>query len=370
MLTAFVNGVIFTGKEEIAGKALLTENGLISGIVSPADVPAGATRKDCQGLFIAPGLIDLQIAGAGGYLFSSSPLPEALEKITNGIIASGTTAFLISIPTNDHDVYLQAFRAIKEYRHSAVLGLHMEGPFISIAKRGAHIREMVRKPSMADLREILEKADGAVKMMTLAPEVCDTAMLAALKENGIVIAAGHSNATFAEATEGFNNGVETVTHLFNAMSPIHHRDPGLPGAVFLSDNVRASIIADGIHVNYSMLTISKKIMKERLFLVSDAVEENSRGAYKHIRQDDRFVLHDGTLSGARLTMLEAVRNCVIHAGIPLDEALRMASSYPADLMKDKSRGYLEKGYRADLIVFSSNFEIRDVFVAGDPVSLP
>jgi N-acetylglucosamine-6-phosphate deacetylase len=144
------------------------------------------------------------------------------------------------------------------------------------------------------------------------------------------------------------------------MSSFHHRDSGLPGATFESGRIFASIIADGIHVAYNTLSISKKIMKERLYLVSDAVEENKHGAYLHVRQKDRFTLPDGTLSGSKLTMIEAVRNCVEHAGIHLDEALRMASTYPAQVIKAKDKGEIVPGYKADLIIFNKDFELKNI----------
>jgi N-acetylglucosamine-6-phosphate deacetylase len=149
------------------------------------------------------------------------------------------------------------------------------------------------------------------------------------------------------------------------MSAIHHRDVGLPGAAFLSDSVFASIVADGIHVDYSMITIAKRIMKERLFLVSDAVEESSQKAVQHVRRNDRFTLPDGTLSGSALTMMKAVQNCVEHAGIEIEEALRMASLYPAKLMGLKDRGKAEPGMKADLVVFDDRFLVRKVILNGE-----
>jgi N-acetylglucosamine-6-phosphate deacetylase len=205
-------------------------------------------------------------------------------------------------------------------------------------------------------------------MITVAPEVCDDRFIRFLTDNGIIVAAGHSNATFDEALMGFRSGIKTVTHLFNAMSPLHHRDPGLPGAVFESHNTNASIVADGIHVHYGTVSIAKKIMKERLFLVSDAVEESIDGIYPdHKRQKDRFTLPDGTLSGSLLTMMKAVRNCIENVGITVEEALRMASVYPARIMNISDKGRIAPGYKADLIVFDKNYKIKLVFIEGREV---
>jgi len=148
------------------------------------------------------------------------------------------------------------------------------------------------------------------------------------------------------------------------MSPFHHRDPGLPGATFESGNAYASIIVDGIHVGYSAVSIAKKIMKNRLYLVSDAVEENAEGAYLHKRQTDRFTLPDGTLSGSNLSMLRAVKNCVGHVGIKLEEALRMASTYPAKLIESGRYGYIKQGHKANLTVFSDEYSVKQVIING------
>jgi len=358
------NATFFTGRELIGNMALLTDGGRITGFTDPASVDQEVERIDCRGYLVTAGLIDLQIAGSGGFLFSSSPTPEALEAIASSIVESGTTGFLIALPTNNAEVYHKAFRTAIENSHPAFMGLHLEGPYISMSKRGAHARELIRKPSAEDVSGLLTEAGGSIRMMTMAPEVCPSEIIRLLRDNGITVAAGHSNATFREASEGFAMGIESVTHLFNAMSPLHHRDPGLPGAVFWSESALASIIADGIHVDYAMVAIAKKIMKERLFLVSDAVEENEAGAYQHVRQSDRYTLPDGTLSGARLTMLDAVRNCIIHAGVDKYEALRMASLYPAQLIKEDDRGVIAPGARADLILIDDRVEIKGVFLNG------
>lgn len=365
MLKAFINSVLFTGKELLRDRILMVDNGRIISITYDKDLPSGTEVVDCGGNFLAPGLLDLQIAGGGGFLFSSFPTKEALGNITSDIVSTGTTGFLITLPTNTYDVYRKAFRAVKEFSHPALLGIHLEGPFLSLAKKGAHMEECIKVPDKDDVKALVEEAGGTVKMMTIAPEVCDPEIIEILVSNGITVAAGHSNSTFWEASAGFDNGIRTTTHLFNAMSPLHHRDPGLPGAVFRSSEAYASIIADGIHVDYNMVIIAKKIMGERLFLVSDAVEENLVDAYQHVRRSDRFTLPDGTLSGSTLTMLSAVKNCVLNAGISFEEALRMASAYPARVMKYQDRGKIEPGFRADLIMFNDEFEIQEVFIDGN-----
>jgi N-acetylglucosamine-6-phosphate deacetylase len=364
MLTALTNAVIFTGKTEITGKTLFIDEDRIISVSNPEMISKGARIIDCKGNFIAPGLIDLQVAGGGGFLFSENLTGEALNSIADSIVKGGTTGFLMVLPTNSFDIYRKAIKVVKENPHPALLGLHLEGPFINPAKRGAHMKEYIKKPDKEEIKELLEEANGVIKMMTLAPEVCDRDIIRLLKDYGVVISAGHSNATFEEAMKGFEWGIQSTTHLFNGMSPFHHRDTGLPGATFESDNISAGIIADGIHVAWDTLSISKKIMKQRLYLVTDAVEENNQGAYLHVKQKDRFTLPDGTLSGSRLSMIEAVKNCVEHAGIPLEEALRMASTYPAGVIKAPDKGEIAPGYKADLVIFNKDFKVINIYVNG------
>ncbi len=365
MLTALTNATLYTGSEVIKGKAVVIDNEKIAGLVDSDGIGPGINVIDCNGLYIAPGLIDLQIAGGGGYLFSASPGEEALNAIAESIVKSGTTGFLVAVPTDTFDVYRDVIRIIKSNKHPAVLGLHLEGPYISQARRGAHNKDLIKQPGINEIKSLLEEAEGAIVLMTVAPEVCDPEVIRLLRENNVVVSAGHSNATYEEAIRGFEWGIQTVTHLFNGMSQLHHRDPGLPGAAFASDNVMAAIIADGIHVHFRMVALAKKFMKERLFLVSDAVEENLQGINNiHVRKKDRFTLPDGTLSGSVLSMMAAVKNCVEHASITTDEALRMASLYPARLLNLPDRGLIDKGYRADLIVFDKNFEIKSVYLKG------
>lgn len=364
MYKALINATIFTGNEMLTGKALLIKDDIIEAVTDPLSTPEGAEVIDCGGNYLSPGLIDLQIAGGGGYLFSSNPSVEALHAITEALVTSGTTGFLIALPTNTFDVYREVIRVVRDNPHPAVLGLHLEGPFISHLRGGAHTRNYIRVPEKDEIESLLADAGGVVKMLTVAPEVCNSEIIKLLNDKGVVVSAGHSNATFKEAQQGFNWGIRTTTHLFNAMSQLHHRDPGLPGAAFQSENACASIIADGIHVDYNVISIAKKIMKERLFLVSDAVEENRKERDLHVRQNDRFTLPDGTLSGSLLTMMKAVKNCVENVGIPIDESLRMASAYPAALMNIPDRGRIAPGCKADLIVFDKYFNIEKVFVGG------
>ncbi|GAA4301349.1 N-acetylglucosamine-6-phosphate deacetylase [Compostibacter hankyongensis] len=364
MLTAFTNAAIFTGRGISQGQALLIEDGHIRALTEIESLPADTELIDCGGHYLAPGLLDLQIYGAGGHLFSNHPTPEALEAVAEAIVLTGTTGFMLTLATNPMEIVYEAIRVAGEHPHPALLGLHLEGPYISTAKRGAHPEAYVRRPERKELETLLKAGRGIVKMMTIAPECWEPELISLLTDYGVVVSAGHSNATFAEAMKGYAAGIRTTTHLFNAMSPFHHRDTGLPGAAFRSGTAFASIIADGIHVDYNALAVSKALLQDRLFLITDAVAETREGFYIHVRQKDRYTLPDGTLSGSALTLLQAVSNCVEHAGIALPEALRMATVYPAAVIGSADRGALEPGCRADLILFDRNMALSGVCFGG------
>lgn len=199
-------------------------------------------------------------------------------------------------------------------------------------------------------------------MITVAPECCTDEVLHMLRDAGVIISAGHTNATFEQAKEFSTRGVQTVTHLFNAMSPLHHRNPGVPMAVFEDAQLKASIIPDGIHVEYSIVRMAKQLMQERLFFITDAVTPTADGAYQHVLNQDHYALPEGTLSGSSLTMLQAVKNGMTHVGLTPDESLRMASLYPAKLLGiDTQYGTIAQGKKASLLLLNENWELIKVF---------
>src|SRR5690606_5950263 len=206
-----------------------------------------------------------------------------------------------------------------------------EGPWLNAEKRGAHIASLIHAPTIEEVKELIEYGKGVIRMITLAPEVCDNEIAQLLKKEGIVLSAGHSNATYDEAKTLFSTYITTVTHLFNAMSPFTHRAPGLAGAAMDDDRVYASIIADGHHVDYAAIRIAKQVMKERLFAITDAVTETTEGHYQHYLVGDKYEAA-GILSGSALTMNKAAQNLVQFAGVSIEEALRMCSLYPARVM--------------------------------------
>jgi N-acetylglucosamine-6-phosphate deacetylase len=364
MLTALTGATIYTGRNIVQRKALLLENGIVKGLADAGSIPSEARIINHTGHCIAPGLLDLQIYGGGDHLFSDDPSFTALTQIADALEATGTTGFLLTLATNSITVFEKAIDTVRDHPLASVLGLHLEGPYINPVKRGAHIPEFIKRPDIKEVEALLKRANGVIKMMTIAPEMCDPAVIQLLLNNGVILSAGHSNATFAEAEAGFRQGIQTSTHLFNAMSPLHHRDTGLPGAVYQSKQAYASIIPDGIHVDYQALAISKKVMGERLFLITDAVAP-SKGQYSHVFRGDRYTLTDGTLSGSAITLLQGVKNSVEHAGIAPDEALRMAATYPARLMGMPERGEISDGLPANLTIFNQQYEPRGIYLNGE-----
>lgn len=364
-MRAYVNGNIFTGHEILRHHGILTRDGTILDVLEGKSVPPHSDIIDLQGNLLVPAFIDLQIYGGNGRLFGEFPSVEALKATQAYCLAGGATLFLPTVATNSEAVMFAAIDAVRAYWNQGgrgVLGLHLEGPFIHPAKRGAHLPEFILPPTLENVKKTLSYGEGVIKMMTFAPELCSGELLDFLLRQNIVLSAGHSNATYEQGMAAFNKGIKTATHLFNAMSALQHRAPGLAGAILDHPAVNVSIVADGHHVDFPVIRISKKVLGERLFLITDAVTESPNGRYTHRRQGDKFVLADGTLSGSALTMAQAVKNCVNRAGIPLEEALRMASLYPARVLGlDQVFGQIEAGFVASFVVLNQNGDLVSVF---------
>jgi N-acetylglucosamine-6-phosphate deacetylase len=369
MATAFMAREIFTGQTIETGKAVLVKDSKIVDIVAASDIPAGYRQQQLDGYLLAPSFIDLQIYGGNGQLFSTELTTESLDAVYEYCLQGGCTQFLITLATNSIEKFLQAMDVARQYQAGGgkgLLGVHLEGPYINPSKKGAHIERFIKKPTPEEIRLLLNKGKGMFRMMTLAPEQCDRECIDLLLQHNIVLSAGHSNARYEQAINGFYQGIPAATHLFNAMSPLQGREPGMVGAIYDHTDVRSSIVCDGVHVDFASVRISKKILGDRLFFITDAVAEVQYGDYVHIFKGDRYTLPDGTLSGSALTMLQAVKNGVEKAGIPLPEALRMASLYPATVMGlEKKRGCIRPGAQADLILLDEQLNLLQVIVDGE-----
>jgi N-acetylglucosamine-6-phosphate deacetylase len=366
MRQAFLADEIMTGNETLKGLALFVENNIVSGILSPGSLPSDITVEKLPDCLITPAFIDLQLYGGNGKLFSHSLDIESLEATRDYCQSGGCSRFMITMATNSMENFLKGIDTAGAYLSSGkkgLLGLHLEGPWINPVKRGAHIEAFIKKPLREDVELLLERGKGIVKMITLAPEQCDDEIVSLIMDHGIIVSAGHSNASYQQASHTFNLGVPAATHLFNAMSPLQGREPGMVGAIYDDSNVMSSIICDGVHVNYASVRISKKIMGERLFFITDAVTAISEGYYKHVYQGDRYTLPDGTLSGSCMTMISTLKNSVEKAGISLEESVKMCSAYPAGLLKDPFLGKIQKGQSADFNIINKKTLklVRSVF---------
>jgi len=355
MRQAFLADEIFTGNETLTGQVLLVDNNVVADIVSPGAVPADITVGKFPGCIISPAFIDLQLYGGNGKLFSHFLDIESLNATRDYCISGGCSHFMITMATNSMENFLKGIDTAGEYLSSGkkgLLGLHLEGPWINPVKKGAHIEAFIKKPPRKDVELLLEKGRGIIKMITLAPEQCDDEIISLIMDHGILVSAGHSNATYQQAAHAFKLGVPAATHLFNAMSPLQGREPGMVGAIYDDANAMSSIICDGVHVDYASVRISQKMMGERLFFITDAVTSISEGYYKHVYKGDRYTLPDGTLSGSCMTMMSTLKNSVEKAGISLEDSIRMCSVYPAGLLKDPFLGKVKKGLPADFNIIN------------------
>lgn len=365
-MIAITNSQFFNEDLLVKGQTIFIEDGKINRI-SNETVPEGYEIIDAAGDYVSPGFIDLQIYGSGGNLFSAYPTVGTLKQMDEDLMAKGTTGFLACVATNSPEVVYQCLDVAKAYRSEAkgFLGLHLEGPYINPKRRGAHIEKYIYKASLEEVKRLLDYADGTVKMMTIAAELQDEEVISYLVDQGMILSLGHSDADFNQATSAYNNGFKTTTHLFNAMPSIHHRTPNLPVAVMNHPTAMASIIADGCHVDLEVVKMTYKAMKDRLFLITDAVTTCEIGPYQHELRGDKFVTADGTLSGSNITLLQAVQNCVNHCDIPVEEALKLATKNPALLMGILSnKGTLNIGNDADLVFLTGDLQLKKVFVKG------
>lgn len=363
LLTAYLCKKIFTGTQWLANHAVITQNRVIEKVVPVDEIDSTANRIDLGDNLLAPAYIDLQIYGANKKLLSVYPAADAFQDLHDYCLAGGAPLFQPTVATNTLDVFYRCIDAARQYRQlggKGMIGLHLEGPWLNPDKCGAHNKEWIHEPGYKEAEELLDYGKGVITMITLAPEVCSEEVIRLILEHNVVIAAGHSNATYEQAFRAFHRGIRAVTHLYNAMSPLQHREPGLVGATLLHPQVHGSIIPDGHHVDYAALMIAKQLMNERLYVITDAVTETAVGRYRHQLAGDKYVCN-GILSGSALTMHQAMNNLVQHAGIPLAEALRMCSLYPARVMRMETQyGQIAPGFAAQFVVLNQQFTLTNV----------
>lgn len=324
---------------------------------------------------ILPGFIDLQVNGAFGVDVASEP--DRLAELSEALLATGTTSYLPTVISSPESLYEETLPAIAGVTGgpkdgAEVLGVHLEGPFMNLDRRGAHAAAHVARPNPALLARLLDM--GPVRMTTLAPELPGAReLIEQAGARGVVVCAGHSDAGFGLAYGAFDGLVGGVTHLFNAMSPMHHREPGLPGAAFAHPRVPCTIIADGHHVHPEMVGLAFRMLgPDRMCLITDAIAAAGAPAGEY-RLATRTVHSDGgvprlgsgAIAGSVLTMEEAFRNILAFTGCTVPEAARMASTGPARLIgEDRRKGRLAPGYDADVTVLSPDFSVEAVWRGG------
>jgi len=347
---------VFTGTEWLEDQAISIENGLITAM----ETAGGGEAKG----FLSAGFIDLQVYGGGGMLFSNKQTPEAIQSTFDEHVKTGTTHFQITLNCSPKESIWRAIEASKNYQGPGLIGLHLEGPFFNPIRRGAHQEAFVQNPSLAFLNELIVQTEGLPTYMTIAPEMFSEPALKRLLNSPWMLSIGHSEASFEEATSAINAGIPRITHLFNAMSQWQSRALGIVGASFMS-NAWTSIIVDGQHCDFDSVRLAKKLKGPKLFLITDAVTHDESGPYFFTKKGDRFTNDQGTLSGSALTMEKAVQNCVQKVGIPLEEALRMATLYPAEVVnRSHEIGSISLGKKACFVHLSDDLHVQQVWYDG------
>ncbi|MEC7306512.1 N-acetylglucosamine-6-phosphate deacetylase [Vibrio crassostreae] len=371
---ALSNCKIYTGSDVLTDHAVVIENELIKKVCPISELPEEIEVRDLDGANLSPGFIDLQLNGCGGVMLNDEITAETMQIMHKANLQSGCTSFLPTLITSSDEDMRAVITAAREYHNqyqNQSLGLHLEGPYLNVAKKGIHSVDHIRKSDSEMIELICENSDLVAKV-TLAPELNDPEHIERLRKAGVVVSIGHTNATYAEARQGFESGITFATHLFNAMTPMVGREPGVVGAIYDTPEVYAGIIADGFHVDYANIRIAHKIKGEKLVLVTDATAPAGADmeyfifvGKKVYYRDGKCVDENGTLGGSALTMIEAVQNTVEHAGIALDEALRMATLYPATAIGVETKlGRIKKGMVANLAVFDRDFNVKATVVNG------
>lgn len=388
-MTQFLNATVFTGEEWLSNASVRIENGRIQDVTT-ASSPATSgdeTSIDLAGDYLFPGLVDLQLYGGSELFLNDIPTPDTVRHIYDSHARNGTTTLLPTIHSTSLAIMQESMAAVAVVRNEnpfGVPGIHVEGPYFNPIKRGAHSMAYVRTPADGELETLFSTNADVIRILTLAPEILSPEQFSAikrLKHPNTLLSLGHSNATYQQATDAFTDGVPLSTHLYNAMRGFESREPGVVGAVFDHPTVRASIIADSYHCNPTTVRIAYRLLGERLFLISDALFANPpRPAFElgqfvvHYEPDangpspsrpGRYVNNEGNLAGSAITLIDCVRIAVEQAGIPLTNALRMATVIPAEVIGLATDiGKIQPGYVANLVRTDKTLTVKGVWAMG------
>lgn len=380
-LLAVSGARIFDASDWHDDAALLIELGHVASIVAVVDIPANVRRIVLDGGMIVPGFIDLQVNGGGGVLLNNTPTLDAIRTICAAHAQFGTTALLPTLITDTvpvNEAAIAAGRAATTARVPGFLGLHLEGPHLSIARKGTHDPALIRPMDDNDLERLIKAAADLPNLLcTVAAETVTSEQIATLTEAGIVVSIGHSDASYDIVNAAFDAGASMVTHLFNAMSQLGNREPGVVGAALARGAVTAGLIADGIHVHPATIrmALAGKQGPGRIFLVTDAMSQTGTdlkcfalNGRTITRADGALRLADGTLAGADLDMIDAVNFMIDSVGLPADEALRMAALYPAQAMGiGNTYGHLRSGAVASFVHLTDARAVCSTWIGGENV---
>lgn len=373
------NHSIFTGMQILVDDewkkdhALIVENGLIKKLLPVnllKDTQSATVYDFPEDFYLVPGFIDLHIHGAKGFDVMDANI-EALTGISDALAKEGVTGFLATTMTASDEHISTVLKTISSFmpnnNGASILGIHLEGPFISAEKMGAQPGGKIKLPDPALISHWQKTANGGIRLITLAPELAGILpLITQLNEMGIIVSVGHTDATYAETSIAIKAGCTHATHLFNAMRGLHQREPGALGALLLSEKINAEIIVDGLHLHPAVVDLALRLKgKDKLMLVTDAMRakclrdgEYDLGGQNVSVRSRVATLADGTLAGSTLTMPEAIKNMMQFTGCKLEDAIRMASFNPARTLKmEKRKGSIAEGKDADLVVMNPSLEV-------------
>ncbi len=375
MAFALTGARVFDGEAMRGGFAVVIDGERIREVVPVDKIDREIERVALRGGILAPGFVDVQVNGGGGALLNDNPTSEIVKRIAESHRKFGTTGLLPTVITDTPEILAQAIASVKAARAAevpGVLGIHIEGPFLDVERKGAHEARYIREMAVQDVVQITNAGCGVV-MLTLAPNRVGPILIKSLVDKGVLVSLGHSNATLAEVQVALNSGARAFTHIFNAMSQMNGREPGMVGAALSDRESFCGIIADGFHVHDATMKVALAAKpKNRMMLISDAMPTAAGGpdvfelqGRTVRRKNGRLQLEDGTLAGCNLTMDEAVRYCVAKLDVDLEDALRMASLTPATfLRKDHELGFIKPGYLANLVHLNDELEVLQTWING------
>lgn len=376
MAFALTSTRVFDGENIRNEMAVVIDGGRIVEVVAVENLPKGVERRALNGGLLVPGFIDVQVNGGGGALLNDNPTINTVRRIAESHRKFGTTGMLPTVITDAPEILSKAIAAVKAARAEnipGVLGIHIEGPFLDKERKGAHEARFIREMTEADVAQIANADCGSI-MLTLAPNRVAANLIKSLAGKGVLISLGHSEANVAEVTKALASGARAFTHLFNAMSQLNGREPGMVGAALTDHGSYCGLIADGFHVHDAAMKVALAAKpRSRIMLVTDAMPTAAggpdsfelQGRKIHLK-NGKLQLDDNTLAGSNLTMDEAVRYCVERLGVALEDALRMASLNPASfLRRDHELGSIKPGYLASLVHLDDDLHVLETWIDGN-----